>query len=115
MISLSRCTMQLSQPPPKDITHPLAPFRPGYTPGPKPKAMDYEDGVEIMLLNAMHEYACLILTADTFPNEVKVAQWAGAMWQAACEEVGVQYECSVHMTQLVSPPLYYHTINCTKS
>src|SRR5258708_206059 len=115
MMSLSQCTMPLLQPPPKDITHLLAPFHPGYTPGPKPKAVDYEDGVEMMLLNAMHKYACLILTADAFPNKVKMAQWAEAMWQVACKEVGVQYECSVCMTWLVSPLLYYHTINYTES
>jgi hypothetical protein len=79
----------------------LAPFRQGHTLGAKPKASDYEDRVEKMLLNAMHEYACLVLTADAFPNEVKQAQWADATWRAACEEVGVHYECSVRMIRLV--------------
>ena len=71
-----------SQPPPPK-SFPPAPFRQGYSPGPKPKALDYEDGVEKTLLNAMHEYACLILTTDAFPNEAKQTKWAEAMWQAA--------------------------------
>jgi hypothetical protein len=91
----------LLAPPQKRTRLPLAPFRQGYTPGPKPKASDYEDCVEKILLNTMHEYACLILTTDAFPNEVKQTQWAEATWRAACEEVGVHYECSVRMIRLV--------------
>lgn len=87
--------------PHKRARPPPAPFRQGYTPGPKPKAADYEDGVEKMLLNAMHEYACLILSTEAFPNEVKQTQWAKATWQAACDEVGMHYECSVRMIRLV--------------
>jgi hypothetical protein len=70
-------------------------------PGPKPKAADYEDGVEKLLLNAMHEYACLILTTDAFPNEVKQTHWAKSTWLAACNDVGVHYQCSVRMVRLV--------------
>ena len=54
-----------------------------------------------MSLNAMHEYDCLILITDAFPNEMKHTQWAEVMWRAACDEVGVHYECSVHMIQSV--------------
>jgi hypothetical protein len=85
----------------KHSRQPPAPFRQGYTPGPKPKASDYEDGIEKMLLKAMHEYACLILATDMFPDEMKQTQWAHATWQAACEEVGNHYECSLHMNRLV--------------
>jgi hypothetical protein len=80
-----------------------APFRQGYSPGPKPKAADYGEGVEKMLLNAMHEYACLILTVDAFPDEVKQTQWARATWLATCEDAGEQYECSSRMIRLVRP------------
>jgi len=65
--------------PPKHNRLLLAPFCQGYPPGPKPKASDYEDGVEKMLLNAIHEYACLILSTDAFSNETKQTQWAKAM------------------------------------
>jgi hypothetical protein len=81
---------------------PAAPFRHGYTPGPKPKASDYEDKVERMLLNAMHEYACLILSTDAFPSERKQTQWAETTWRAACELFEAHYECSVRMIRLVS-------------
>jgi len=60
-----------------------------------------------MLLNAMHEYACLVLTTDAFPDEMKQIQWAKVTWQAACDDLGVHYECSEHMTQLVSLQHYY--------
>ena len=87
----------------------MAPFREDYMPGLKPRAADYKDGVEKMLLNAMHKYACLVLTADAFPNEVKQTQWAEAMWKAACDEVRVHYECSVYMIRLVRLQLYCHS------
>jgi hypothetical protein len=54
-----------------------------------------------MLLNAMHEYACLILAVDAFPDEVKQTRWAKATWEAACDEVGEHYECSTRMIRLV--------------
>jgi len=96
--------------PDKCIRLPPAPFRKGYTLGPKPKAADYEDGVEMMLLNAMHEYACLVLSTDAFPNKVKQTQWAKVTWQAACKEVEMHYECSVRMIRLVSLQHYCHSI-----
>lgn len=97
----SEVSRDLLPPPHIHARHPPAPFRQEYTPGAKPKAPDYEDGVEKMLLDAMHDYACLILTADTFPNEARQTQWAEATWQAACKEVGVHYECFVRMIHLV--------------
>ena len=99
----------LPPPPPKRVRLPPAPFREGYTPGPKPKAMDYEQCVQKMLLKAMHEYACLVLSTDAFPNEVKQTQWAKATWQAACDEVGEHYECSVRMIRLVRLKYYCHS------
>ena len=108
--TLPRLDMNRDSLPPNPVRLPQAPFREGYTPGPKPKAADYEDRVEKMLLNAMHEYACLILTVDAFPNEVKQTQWAEAAWRAACDEVGVHYECSVRMIRLVRRQRYRHSI-----
>jgi hypothetical protein len=93
----SEANRELFPPPSKQIRILPAPFCQGHTPGPKPKAADYDDGIEKMLLNAMHEYLCLILTADAFPDELKQAQWAGAMWQAACNNAGVHYKCFTHM------------------
>ena len=115
MISLLQCTILFSQPSHKNITHLLAPFCLEYILGPKPKAMDYKDSVKIMLFNAMHKYAYLILTTNAFSNKVKATQWAKAIWQAACKKVGVQYECSIHMTQLVSPLLYYYKVAGTRN
>jgi hypothetical protein len=88
------------------------PFRQGYTPGPKPKAADYQDDVEKMLLRAIHEYSCLILSTDAFPHKRKQTQWAEKTWKAACDEVGVHYVCSLHMVRLVRPRRHcrhYHT------
>ena len=89
-------------PAPKPTKPPLTPFHQDYIPGSKPKVVNYDSGVEKLLLNAMHKYACLILTADTFPNEMKQTEWAKAMWQAACDSADTYYECSSHMIQLVS-------------
>ncbi len=62
-----------------------------------------------MLLNAMHEYACLVLTTDAFPDEVKQVQWAEVTWQTACEDLRVHYECSQCISRLVSLQHYYRT------
>jgi hypothetical protein len=102
----SEVNTDLLPPPLRRTKLPPAPFCQGYTPGPKPKASDYDDGVEKMLLNAMHKYACLILTVDAFPNEAKQTQWAEATWRTACE-IGVHYECSVHMIRLVTLQHYF--------
>ena len=75
----------------------------------KPKAANYDDSVDKMLLNAMHKYACLILTTDAFPDNVKQTQWAEATWNTACEDIGVYYEPSVHMSRLVSLQHNCHT------
>src|SRR5258708_28266654 len=95
--------------PVQPVRHPPTPICPGYSPGMKPKAADHNDGVDKMLLNAMHEYACLILTTNTFPNDVKQTQWAEATWNAACKDIGVYYEPLVHMSQLVSLQHNCHT------
>ena len=95
--------------PVQPVRHPPTPFCPRYSPGMKPKAANYDDSVDKMLLNAMHEYACLILTTDTFPDDVKQTQWAKATWNAACEDIGVYYESSVCMSWLVSLQHYCHT------
>ncbi|KAF8496397.1 hypothetical protein F5888DRAFT_1634925 [Russula emetica] len=91
----SQPAMPSLPPPPKQTRLPPAPLRQGYTPGQKPRAADYENSVEKMLLDAMHEYACLILTNDTFPNGVKQTHWAKAAWLAACDDNGVHYECLI--------------------
>lgn len=104
--SSSRRTTPSSSRSEANIRLPPAPFRKGYTLGPKPKASDYEENVEKMLLAAMHEFACLILTTDAFPNETKQTQWAETTWRAACDEFEVHYECSVRMIRLVSPQDY---------
>jgi uncharacterized protein DUF6532 len=95
--------------PDQPVTHPPTPFHPGYSPGAKPRAVDYNDSVDKMLLNAVHKYACLILTTDAFPDDVMQVQWAEATWNAACKDIGVFYECSVCMTRLVSLQCYFHT------
>ena len=72
---------------PNQVRLPLTPLCQGYMPGAKPKAVDYEDHIEKLLLNAMHKYACLILTANAFPNEVKQTHWAKPTWLTACKDV----------------------------
>lgn len=100
--SSPRSDEDLLAPPRKRTKLSPAPFRQGCTPGPKPKASDYDESVEKMLLNAMHEYACLILAIDAFPNELKQTQWAKTTWHAACKEAGQHYECSTRMVRLVN-------------
>ncbi|KIL58544.1 hypothetical protein M378DRAFT_15456 [Amanita muscaria Koide BX008] len=77
-----------------------APFRDGKSPGKNRKASDYEEGVEKMLLNAMHEYACLVLSHDAFPDDATKGKWARLVWKNACEEVETYYELSSRMARL---------------
>ncbi|KAH9994603.1 hypothetical protein BJV77DRAFT_961322 [Russula vinacea] len=44
---------------------------------------------------------CRLRGIDAFPNEVKQTQWAKALWQATCEEVGEHFECSTCMVRLL--------------
>ena len=106
----SRADRELLPQPHSCAQLPVAPFCQGYNPGPKPKAADYESGVEKMLLWAMHKYACLILATDAFPSEERQTEWAKMMWWEACKEYGLHYECSVPMIRMISFLHHYHSI-----
>src|SRR5258708_12443397 len=75
--------------PVQPVRHPPTPICPGYSPGMKPKAADYNDGVDKMLLNAMHEYACLILTTNPFPDDVNQPHWTKPPWTPPFETIEV--------------------------
>ncbi|KAF8336709.1 hypothetical protein F5887DRAFT_1078611 [Amanita rubescens] len=81
---------------------PLAPFCDGKKPGKNPKAADYEESVEKMLLNAMHEFSCLIFTTDAFPDDKVQIRWAWTVWKNACHRVNVHYELSHRMIRLIT-------------
>ncbi|KAM6488881.1 hypothetical protein JOM56_015658 [Amanita muscaria] len=81
---------------------PVAPFRNGKGPGKSLKASDYDEGVEKMLLNAMHEFACLIFTANAFPDDETQIKWARAVWKNACDKVDSHYELSHRMIRLIT-------------
>ncbi|KAM6493522.1 hypothetical protein JOM56_011656 [Amanita muscaria] len=89
-------------PPAKRVKLTPASFRNGRVPGKSPKASDYEEGVEKMLLNAMHEFACLIFTVNAFPDDEIQIQWARTVWKNACDKADSHYELSHRMIKLIT-------------
>ncbi|KAM6502661.1 hypothetical protein JOM56_002638 [Amanita muscaria] len=65
-------------------------------------ALDYEEGIEKMLLNAMHEFACLIFTVNAFPDDEIQIQWARTVWKNVCDKADSHYELSHHMIKLIT-------------
>ncbi|KAM6494015.1 hypothetical protein JOM56_010376 [Amanita muscaria] len=89
-------------PPAKRVKLTPASFRNGRVPGKSPKASDYEEGIEKMLLNAMHEFACLIFTVNAFPDDEIQIQWAQTVWKNACNKADSHYELSHRMIKLIT-------------
>ena len=49
----------------------------------KPKAADYIDGVNALILRAASEYESLVSTRDAFPDTAKKNKWARLAWKNA--------------------------------
>ena len=59
-------------------------FAVGYVNSGKPKAADYEDDVQALLLHAMHEYKSCIVGVSPYPNSANQSKWAKICWKDAC-------------------------------
>jgi len=58
----------------------------------KPKASDYQDMVQALILHAASEYKCLIATEDVFPDMATQNKWAKKAWKDACAAADERYK-----------------------
>jgi len=80
---------------------PVPGFHEGVKVDPKnPKASDYEDVANALILRAASEYECLIATEDAFPDMAKRNKWARKTWKGACAAAGEHFEITDAISKL---------------
>ena len=68
----------------------------------KPKASDYQDVVQALILRAASEYKSSIATEDAFPDTATRHKWAKRAWKNACVVANEKYELVDRINALVS-------------
>lgn len=77
-------------------------FRAGVTVNPKsPKAGDYEDVVQALILRAAAEYEGLISTKDAWPTTTLRYKWAVKSWKNANRDAEENYQITAGINSLV--------------
>lgn len=85
--------------PPKEKKKPE--FAVGYVSGGKPKAADYEDVVQALLLRAMHEYESRIVGVTPYPDSANQSKWTKICWKEACSVAAEDYSMTERMSKMV--------------
>jgi hypothetical protein len=67
----------------------------------KPKASDYEDIVQALILRAASQYEALVTTQDSFPDTPLRLKWAHKSWSDANNDAGYEYEITDEISTLV--------------
>lgn len=67
----------------------------------RPKASDYEDVVEALILRAAFEYESLISTVNAFPGTTLRHKWANQVWKNAGLDAGENYKLTDRISSLV--------------
>jgi hypothetical protein len=88
-----------TQSPPKEKKNPQ--FAVGYVSGGKPKAADYEDVVQALLLRAMHEYESRIVGINAYPDSANQSKWTKICWKEACRVASEDYSMTERMSKMV--------------
>jgi hypothetical protein len=88
-----------TQSPPKEKKIPQ--FAVGYVSGVKPKAADYEDVVQALLLRAMHEYESRIVGVNPYPDSANQSKWTKICWKEACHVAAEDYSMTERMSKIV--------------
>ena len=73
----------------------------GYVSGGKPKAADYEDVVQALLLHAMHEYGSRIVGVSPYPDSTIQSKWTKICWKEACCVAAEDYSMTEWMSKMV--------------
>jgi hypothetical protein len=76
-------------------------FAVGYVSGGKPKAADYEDVVQALLLRAMHEYESRIVGVNPYPDSENQSKWTKICWKEACRVAAEDYSMTERMSKMV--------------
>jgi hypothetical protein len=77
----------------------------------RPKASDYIDVVNAILVRTMFDYEGLVSTHDVFPSPAQRRIWALRCWKKASQDADEFYDLSDRMCSLVSS-FYVHPIAC---
>ncbi|KAF8236070.1 hypothetical protein L208DRAFT_1204063, partial [Tricholoma matsutake] len=67
----------------------------------KPKAADYEDVVQALLLHAMHEYESHIVGVSPYPDSANQSKWAKICWKEACHVAVEDYDMTEWMSKMI--------------
>ncbi|PPQ76235.1 hypothetical protein CVT24_009446 [Panaeolus cyanescens] len=67
----------------------------------KPKASDFEDTVQALILRASFEYEAFISTTDAFPSLQLRHQWAAKCWNHALKDTGQDYQLTDVIGRLI--------------
>ena len=76
-------------------------FAVGYVTGGKPKAADYEDVVQALLLRAMHEYESRIVGISPYPDSALQSKWTKICWKEACCVAAEDYSMTERISKMV--------------
>lgn len=68
----------------------------------KPKASDYEDIVQALILRAASQYEASVSTQDSFPDTTLRLKWARKSWNDANNDAGHKYEITDEISSLVN-------------
>lgn len=68
----------------------------------KPKASDYEDIVQALILRAASQYEAAVSTQDSFPDTTLRLKWARKAWNDANNDAGHEYEITDEISSLVN-------------
>ncbi|KAH9851670.1 hypothetical protein C2E23DRAFT_886226 [Lenzites betulinus] len=104
----SRASDCAQSPPPSAPTTTAAataadpPFLNGHAPSGKPKAGDYENHVNKLIVLACHRYEVLIATDTPFPDTEKQNIWAARAWAEACAGAQVAYRCTDRISKIIT-------------
>ncbi|KAF8239563.1 hypothetical protein L208DRAFT_1468787, partial [Tricholoma matsutake] len=69
--------------------------------GGKPKAADYEDIVQALLLHAMHEYESCVVGISSYPDLANQSKWAKICWREACHVAVEDYGMTERMSKMI--------------
>ncbi|KAJ7288660.1 hypothetical protein C8J57DRAFT_1494938 [Mycena rebaudengoi] len=94
-------------PPAKRVKGPkgkISELREGFVaaPGIKPKAADYQDVPQALLLRAIADYCSRIIAIYAFPPVNTQTQWAADCWTVACRAAKERYLLSDRMAKLIT-------------
>lgn len=79
-------------------------FRDGVVVNPKkPKAADYEEVVQALIIRAAFEYEALVSTKNSFPDTALRHKWAVKVWKNLTRDTEEHYMMTDAISSLVCP------------